>query len=195
MVDGVSASQHLGEEVDVRTKCHYYTSPHSLLPWQHRPAPLAGIPLALLSNPRRERGAQRENERGLHPRSKREKKKEIKREGKRDRERESRLPLTEPPVRRYPLFFLSDARIRFMARIRRHRRFSWRIRIRYKAAKWSVDGRGQRKAKREAATLVHPRGGWAKRTSSRVRIGRWRQVGDGREGWGGARAMQHEGGI
>jgi len=35
----------------------------------------------------------------------------------------------------------------------------WRIRIRYKAAKWSV-GRGQRKAKGEEAP-VHPGGAWA----------------------------------
>lgn len=99
----------------------------------------------------------------------------------------SRLPLTEPPVRRYPLFSLSDARIRFMACVRRRRRrFSWRIRIRYKAAKWSVDGRGQRKAKGEEAVLVHPREDG--RTSSRMRTGRWPE----RAGWEEERCSRGE---
>jgi len=74
------------------------------------------------------------------------------REKERERERESRLPLTEPPVRRYPLFFLSDARIRFMARVRRRRR------RRYGASAYAIKRQsGRSVADREKRRVRRPR--------------------------------------
>lgn len=67
--------------------------------------------------------------------------------------------MTEPPVRRYPLFSLSDARIRFMARIR----IAYSIK---RQSGRSVADREKRRERRDEAP-VHPKG--LGRRAARVR--------------------------